>query len=242
MKNILYFSFLFCLLGSCKKEEKTSTPIVQFNFSVQNLSDVYVNRGSSQAIKPTFKLLSGIPESISLSVSGLPDMANFAAGTVSGIPDFSPALNFSVDENMPAGVYPFKLIATSTTAGTKVYDLNLQVANINDCSPALAGFYMQVTDIFDTTRTNNATIFPSTGEEDCVSIGNFLNSGYEFTIKAYLDCASNTFVVPSQPFNSSPSSATIVGHGIFTDTSLVLHFRENLDSLDHTATFSRHAR
>lgn len=111
---------------SCKK----TSDFTELNYEIRDVKDFECSNMSCN-ISISVKRISGGPEDVVLSVSGLPpgmdgSIANFGGQK----PDFAATILFVRNEKIPDGIYPLKIKGRTSKSGkVKEYDLYMTVIN-----------------------------------------------------------------------------------------------------------------
>lgn len=126
MKKIFYASLAVTVLIStalsCKK--KVTTP---FTYIVNGLTDITVAQNDSISVPVQVQTLTGSPEAVTLSLSGLPANMNATITPNTGTPNYNAVIKFKPSTSVPTGTTLITVNSNSSSTGTKPYNINLTV-------------------------------------------------------------------------------------------------------------------
>lgn len=122
-KTLLLFLLLAVVIGSCKKDKKSGN---NFDYEIQNLTDLSIQAGDTVYMNIAVKLLSGEPGDVNLAVTGLPPDVSATLSSGGSTPDYNSVITFVANKKVINGIFPLKLI-TATLAGRRVYNFKLTV-------------------------------------------------------------------------------------------------------------------
>ena len=91
-------------------------PVFDFRINVATPTTQTVTQGGSTSFSFIVALVSGSPETVNLTASGLPSGANYSFTDSGGVPTFSSIINIFTTTNTPGGTYPITITGT-TSAG-----------------------------------------------------------------------------------------------------------------------------
>jgi uncharacterized membrane protein len=122
-KTLLLFLLLAIVIGSCKKDKKSGN---NFEYEIQNLTDVNIQAGDTVYMNIGVKLLSGEAGDVNLAVTGLPPDVSATLSSGGSTPDFNSVIMFVANKKVINGIFPLKLIA-ATLSERRVYNFKLNV-------------------------------------------------------------------------------------------------------------------
>jgi streptogramin lyase len=106
-------------------------PAFDFNINVAAPTTATVNQGESASFSLTVGLVSGTPQIVNLTASGLPTGASYSFTEPGGTPTFSSIINIFTSTNTPGGTYPITITGT-TSAGLTHNSAQLPVLTVNE--------------------------------------------------------------------------------------------------------------
>lgn len=192
---------------SCNKGNSPQTQ----PYAIDGVDDINVRQGEDDSWDLTIRALGPIHETVTLSVSGLPQGMNYTMNHPDGMPTFNSTIVFRNISALP-GAYPCVLTASSAEAGKSTYNFTLKIA-----APYVCGLLRS----FDATSTCDADYIlsisalnpPIEDSINTVKIFNISNSGATF--EADVDCSNNTVTIPLQTVSVGGNFIQIQGGGEF---------------------------
>lgn len=182
-----------------------------------------MQKGGSDTILPYFQFLSGLPENINLSVTGLPDGVTAQLSPTTGRPSFSLQVIFKASATAVAGVYPVSIVSSGSSAGTQREKIDLSI--VDDCSPSLVDSF-RVTESCQADNYTYKVAVKSTNTPYVVQMSNFGNFGFNTIIRVNLNCIKHTLFVPLQDVGGG---FRVTGYGSFTDSSISINYALSSD-------------
>lgn len=210
ISNLLIF--LVLLTGAACNKDSNDAP--SFNYTVNNVQDVTVERGGNFPLSLQITSANTIQEPITLAVSGLPSGVTAMFSTISGTPSFTTVLTFSADLSATAGDYPLKITSTNSKGAKREYSLKLHVTNPVNCATALVGDYTGIDTCSGSAVT--ATVSVPAGTPNRISLQSSNLPAWSGTV----DC--NTKMIVMDPFNGGGLSFT--AKGTFVDNKITLDY------------------
>lgn len=213
-------------IGSCKKNEYDNNPNTNPNtnpnaisYTVNGVSDVKVpSNGGKGTLSLSIALVSGTQETVTLSLSGVPDKVNAEFSSASGTPAFTSTLTLT-SNNAAQGTYPITLTGTSASNVKKTVNFNLIVEKPTDCAAAMVGNF---TGTMSCGGAPSNTSFITTKHPS--DLNTLLIEGLTGTpIPAVLDCGQGTLTLKettySQPYGPGTMDTKVTGSGTFVESA-----------------------
>ena len=88
-------------------------PVFDFTINVATPTTQTITQGDSASFNLVIGLVSGSPQAVNLTASGLPSGATYSFTNSSGFPTFSSTINIYTTTNTPGGTYPITITGTT---------------------------------------------------------------------------------------------------------------------------------
>jgi hypothetical protein len=216
MKNLLNLLFAILLvvamgIYSCSKKSDNSS---NFNYTVTGIQDMTVSHDTTFDLPLNISAVSGTPETVTLTMNGLPANVVATPASATGIPSFTTSIRIDA-YRAAAGTYPVTLVAKSPNTAEKTYKFNLTLTIPSDCAASFVGSYTGTSD------ESSLALSPVISRIDAntVTIPGFNGQGINIT--AVLSCTDNTIIVPIQ---NPGGGDTFYGSGLYTKHKVVLNY------------------
>lgn len=220
-KTLLLFLLLAVVIGSCKKDKKSGN---NFEYEIQNLTDLSIQAGDTVYMNIGVKLLSGEPGDVNLAVTGLPPDVSATLSSGGSTPDFNSVIMFVANKKVINGIFPLKLIA-ATLSERRVYNFKLNVGGTDTTGDTTHhdAFTYTVDNVGDMTvqqgnsATKNLQVKLLTGTSENVSLA---LTGLPSGVTSSFSAASGTPSYNSTlTINASASAATGIYPVVLKSTS-----------------------
>lgn len=218
---------------SCNKGNDPQTQ----PYAVDNVDDINVMQGEDDSWDLTVRALGPVYETVSLSISGLPQGMTATMSAKEGMPTFNSTVVFSNTSALP-GSYPCVLTASSPEAGKSTYEFTVKIA-----APIVCGLIQDfnATSVCDAPYILDISALnpPIEDSINTVEIFNISNSGATF--QAQVNCSNNTISIPAQSLTLNGDFIQLSGTGTFNGSSVItLQYLLTINGVPEscTATFT----
>ncbi len=211
---------------------KGNTPQTQ-PYAIDGVDDINVRQGEDDSWDLTIRALGPIHETVTLSVSGLPQGMTYTMNNPDGMPTFNSTVIFRNISALP-GAYPCVLTASSPEAGKSTSEFTVKIA-----APYVCGLLRN----FDATSSCDSNYIlnisalnpPIEDSINTVKIFNISNSGATFT--ATVDCSNNTITILAQSVILNGDLIQVVGSGQFSGSDVItLNYTLTINGIPETCT------
>lgn len=236
-KTYLLLALIVISVFACKKDNHDDFQLPP-GYIVNGVSDVTMERDSMAMLMIDVSLEQGrLQEPVTITVGGLPTGVTAKVTPESGTPQFSATIMFRASDAAIEGKYPIT-INVKGGAGTKTYNLNLNVTSISECVSHITGQY----DALDMCDTNHGApytvnVFPVFNKANRIQISGFFSSSPGMSIYANLDCNAKTLSVPAQIMQIYEVS----GSGKYNKDSMTINYTimSSFDTVTCTTVLKR---
>ncbi|PZF73059.1 hypothetical protein DN068_09300 [Taibaiella soli] len=198
------------------------------SYQVNGVANLTIPSTGTYGLPISLEYAAGTQEPVSISITDLPKGVTASAYPQSGTPSFASLITFTTDPTVATGSFPIKIKTTAQSGSVK--ELSCSITTTADCANAVSGSYEG-----SSCGSNQYTIdVQADADRNNIIIKNF---GGNATIKASLDCASKTIIIPTQYYYGS---YTCSGTGTFTDQSINISYTINYGTSSDNCTMSFH--
>jgi hypothetical protein len=212
LSTLLLFAVSVFAISCNKGNDPQTQP-----YAVDNVDDINVRQGEDDSWDLTVRALGPVYETVSLSISGLPQGLTATMSAKEGKPTFNSTVVFTNVSALP-GSYPCVLTASSPEAGKSTYEFTVKIS-----APIVCGLIRD----FDASSTCDpdyileiSTLNPPIEDSiNTVQIFNISNSGATF--QAQVNCSNNTISIPTQAVTVGGNTYQITGSGTFNGNDVI---------------------
>lgn len=233
--NLALCAAALLVISSCSKNGTTTpvTPVTspKMKFSVNNLVDITLKqyRDTTVYVTPSVVFDSGLQEPLTLTLADLPAGVTVTPASLGGTPSFGGIFTFHVDA-ATSGVFPVKIVATTTSGTVKNYTFNLTTLPNSSCAASIVGSYNShtvCTPDFSTPVDFQGTVDAT--NDNLVGIPTF----YTY-LAAHINCTNGTFTTDPRHTSDFEIGA---GTGTFDAHTIIAHYTlTTSDNVVHNVT------